>query len=351
VALSPDGRRAVTVGQDGQLHLWELDSPRVEAAASEVTALIELRAGDQTNARVAIGNARGEFRIAGDELDLTSSPICFHAHVGRVWDVAASRCGRWLISAGDDGTIVVLDTQSGRPVARSQAASAREICKALAVSLDGKTLLAAAGAGLQAWDLEAIVAESSFGSPCWERAPGCTFHKSPIRALCPLPGGLIASAGEDAKVLLLDRSRENCITSLDHGGASARSAGPAPGARGVYTLTSSRCGRYLACSGRGQDRAITIWDLADPASPKLVNVLHGHLRGTSFLAFDEDGERLWSGSWDQTVALWNWHRHADQRLLVRPVAGLSAAWRLAGTRGLMVGTALGDVFRLELQGD
>ena len=118
--------------------------------------------------------------------------------------------------------------------------------------------------------------------------------------------------------------------------------------QGLYSLARSACGRFLACSGRGQDRAITIWSLADPAQPRLVNILHGHLRGTHFLAFTADGENLWSGSWDQTLALWNWQAATEQRQLVRPISELSVAFMDPASERLFVGTAIGETYSLRL---
>lgn len=118
--------------------------------------------------------------------------------------------------------------------------------------------------------------------------------------------------------------------------------------QGLYSLARSACGRFLACSGRGQDRAITIWSLADPAQPRLVNILHGHLRGTHFLAFTADGENLWSGSWDQTLALWDWQSANEQRQLVRTVPYLSVALMDPESDRLFVGTAMGETYSLRL---
>jgi WD40 repeat protein len=351
VSLSPDGSRALTVGHDGKLHLWELGAPTIEAAASEVTAMAELRPTDQSDPLLFVANARGEIRVASDASGPLAVPRFQGGHDGRVWDLAVSHCGRWLVSSGDDGAVLIHETKSGRLIARHQACRARAACKALAISANGEMAFASAGSSLSAWNLEATVAAGCFREPVWERSPG-SLHRGDIRALCALQDRVLASAGEDGQVLLIDAGNDGRpIAALDHGHAreSATNGSVTESSGGVYTLARSLCGRYLACSGRGRDRAISIWDVAEPASPRLINVLHGHLRGTHFLAFDDDGERLWSGSWDQTLALWNWHRTTSPRELIQPVAGLSVACRTMGASGVTVGTALGEVFGLELQ--
>ena len=139
------------------------------------------------------------------------------------------------------------------------------------------------------------------------------------------------------------------LSKLDHSFARSQDTPPeSSSTQGLYSLARSACGRFLACSGRGHDRAITIWSLADPAQPRLLNILHGHLRGTHFLAFTADGENLWSGSWDQTLALWDWQSATEQRQLVRAIPELSVALMDPESGRLFVGTAMGETYSLRL---
>ena len=46
ICLSPDAREALTAGGDSKLHLWDLSVPRIQPAASEVTALANIKAVD-----------------------------------------------------------------------------------------------------------------------------------------------------------------------------------------------------------------------------------------------------------------------------------------------------------------
>jgi len=93
--------------------------------------------------------------------------------------------------------------------------------------------------------------------------------------------------------------------------------------------------------------------------------LPGGLRGTHFLAFESDGDHLWSAGWDETIVRWNWRVPQGQRVLERPQRHLSGVALLAQVTGLhaegegtgegeethpqmafVLGTALGEVFRV-----
>jgi WD40 repeat protein len=59
-------------------------------------------------------------------------------------------------------------------------------------------------------------------------------------------------------------------------------------------------GRWIATGG--EDSMVNIWD---SRSGKLVHTFRGHKGYVSTLAFSPDGMRLYSGSRDKTVKVWD----------------------------------------------
>jgi WD40 repeat protein len=297
--------------------------------------------------RIASGDQQGMICIR-DAATLAPLPsLSWQAHNARIWDLAATQCGRWLVSAGEDGKVCIWNAQSGECVAEYFHEPRRKPGgQALAISPDDATLVMAAGALIEAWDLPELIICRRFSQPKWPLSAK-KLHKGNVRALCFLSNDWLVSAGNDSDAFVMSAKDGAELSKLDHSASRSHvTVATSNITQGLYSLARSACGRFLACSGRGQDRAITIWSLADPAQPRLVNILHGHVRGTHFLGFTADGEYLWSGSWDQTLALWDWQSATEQRQLVRSTPNLSVTLLDPESGRLFVGTAMGETFSL-----
>ncbi len=349
VCLSPDAREALTAGGDSKLHLWDLDASVIQDHENEVTALTNINALDGFARRIVSGDNQGVICIR-EEAALAPMPgMRWQAHSARIWDLIATHCGRWLVSAGDDGKVCIWNARSGDCLAEYLPKPRRKTaCHAIAISPDDGTLVIAAGALIEAWDLPAAITFGQFLQPKWPCSVKM-LHKGNVRALCFLNNDCLVSAGNDSNAFVMSAKDGAELSKLDHSSSRPQvTVASTTMTQGLYSLARSTCGRFLACSGRGQDRAITIWNLTDPAQPRLINILHGHLRGTHFLAFTADGENLWSGSWDQTLALWNWQAATEKRQLVRPIPELSVAFMDPASERLFVGTAIGETYSLRL---
>jgi WD40 repeat protein len=139
---------------------------------------------------------------------------------------------------------------------------------------------------------------------------------------------------------------------MDHGLESEKVVPRGEGSeeRGAYALAISPCHGYLACSGRGMHRAISIWKVG--ASASLVNVLycprHGSLRGTHSLGFIRDTPHLWSANWDGSIVRWDWSKPGGHRVLYQPEPHMSVMTASESGDELVLGTALGEVYGLNL---
>ncbi len=198
-------------------------------------------------------------------------------HIGPVQSVAVSPEGRYVLSAGEDGTIRVWDVYSGTELQCLRGHAQR--VNALSVSADGRYLLAGdAGGSLALWDLET-------GSERYT----LTGHNQRVNSVALAPSGLYAvsgSADKTLKVWDVELGRE------------VRTLAGHTGEVGSVALTPE--GRY-AISGSG-DNDIRVWDLE---RGETVRTLTGHGRAVRAVAVTPDGQRLVSASADGTLRIWD----------------------------------------------
>jgi WD40 repeat protein len=70
----------------------------------------------------------------------------------------------------------------------------------------------------------------------------------------------------------------------------------------VYAVAFSPNDKCPWVASGGEDSKVKIWD---SRSGELVHTFHGHTGLVSSLAFSPDGKRLYSGSRDTTVKVWD----------------------------------------------
>jgi WD40 repeat protein len=348
VCLAPDGRHAVTAGHDGKLILWDLSLMSVGSPRAEVTSICELPTAQDAKQWVT-SDAQGRVHL---HTRRGSAPLALKswlAHEDKIWESALATDGEYLATAGADGHARVWQLETGACVADISSPSAKAF-RTVAISSEGRWLVVAGeDKQPQVHYLRALLqGAAKEGDP---REAAIFKCRAPIEKLLFLDESHVLSADRSGKIRCwnVGTPKLEPLWEIDHGEECDRSPGqPRHGStqKGAYALALSRSGRYLACSGRGVHRGISLWDLDGP-SPTLVRVLHGHERGVHFLAFRDDDRHLVSASWDETVVMWDWRQ--GERLLLRPIPQLSAVLDLADGDRLAVGTGLGDVFTLQFQ--
>jgi len=212
VALSGNGRHAVSLGTDGTLTALDVDAGRILARADKAASAVDnlLAIGDEGSALVAV-NFDGNFRVGARQslrrwkVDAMSQPAS-QAIGQKTSGLAAQVCA---LSAGGDAVAIntsgaalrVRDTRSGRDIAIVDEAGPSPLCT---FSADGR-LLATSGVDdtLRIWDLAAKEEIARMELPAKPRALAFSRSGRHVAALdergvlrrWPLrPGDLVAQA-------------------------------------------------------------------------------------------------------------------------------------------------------------
>jgi WD40 repeat protein/serine/threonine protein kinase len=322
VAFSPDGTRLASGGNDQTVKLWD-------SADGKELRTLKGHSGPVTS--VAFSPDGKRLASAGDTTvkvwdvtDNEETPTLKGHATSWVNDVAFSRDGKWLATAGEDGTVKIWDAMAGQEALTLK--GHRGPLTSVAFSPDGKQL--ASGS----WDRTVKV---------WDAATGqarltllaCTNSDGDIVggvAFSPDGKRLAAAAGADCVVRVWDTtSGQQTLTCEGHSNA-VWTVGFSPdgkqlastsgdGTVRVWSATTGRelltlhgqenrissvafspDGKWLASDGSGN--AVTVWDTA---SGHAVLTLEGHNRRVLTAAFNPDGRRLASASDDGTIKLWD----------------------------------------------
>ena len=146
MAVSADGRRAVSGGDDGTVRVWDLDT--------------------------------------GEPLHTLAG------HDGQVGAVAVSADGRRAVSGGDDGTVRVWDLDTGQPL--HALAGHDGPVRAVAVSADGRRAVSGGDDGtVRVWDLDTGAA----GHALPATTAGCRRWRSARTAAAPSPAATTGRCG------------------------------------------------------------------------------------------------------------------------------------------------------------
>jgi WD40 repeat protein len=283
VAFSPDGRRAISAGDDA-IYIWDVETGRqlsrvlgkglmafcIDIARDGRHALFE-------NHALALWDLEANRRVFRYEGHATAHTVAFSAD------------GRSAFYGANNGPIHQFALVDGKEIRRLNGHT--EVATALACSPDGRYL---ASTGMQApgaselftWDLTAG------GQPV---RPGETIDLPTCAAFSPDSRRVIFGTME-ASVHQLDAATGRKINVCD-----------AQDGLSVMCVAYSPTGRFFV-SGNGEfgddeppQTTICVWDAQSAGQ---IGRLGGHTRNINSLAVSPDGRSALSGSSDKTVRLW-----------------------------------------------
>jgi WD40 repeat protein len=150
LALSADGNSVVSGGSDGRLIWWEVPSGKIRTRwGSKCVGHISAVAFGDDSVTVWVGGEDGSIRLwaVGSGGELKELPP--HNHPVRGLQVV--REGRQLVAAHADGQFRVFDTDHGKEL---QSTSTHTPITGLGVTVDGRQIVAVGGHTMRVWDLK-----------------------------------------------------------------------------------------------------------------------------------------------------------------------------------------------------
>jgi WD40 repeat protein len=281
VAVSPDGRLALSSSNDRTLKLWDLATGQARLTLTGHAGSV-LAAEILPDGRQALSASEdGTLRL----WDLTTGlpgPV-FTDRAGPVYSLSVAADGRHALSGSRDGTLKLWSFSSNEPVL-TLGGHDDFICAVALTPDGGKAVSGFSDGHLEFWDVRADrLRHTVIG------------HEGPVFALAlTRDGHHVLSGSIDGHVRRWDLERGQLLYDFPAHRDEVYKAG-AP----VYALTTTSDGRQVL-SGCG-DGTVRLWGL--DAKPDGCFV--GHERGVTSVAVTPDGGYALSGSTDRTLRLWD----------------------------------------------
>lgn len=317
VSISPDNRQALSASDDGNVRLWELPAFVATVIPGQLSVFgahpqeVDQLSVAPDGKTVATAGQDGLVRVwdvaTGKELHKLSG------HTRPALSVRFSPDGKWLVSGGADATARLWNLETGKEVHVFTGHTGA--VNAAVFSPDGKWLLTASA------DHTACLWDLFTGN----KSQTLTGHDGAVTDAAFLPDGEHALTGSTDKSLRLWhlQSGKQIHILASH---------TAP----VRSLAVSPDGKQ-AVSG-GEDKMVCLWELTPgKIADKAVHKFLGHTKTVTSVVFSADGLRVLSGGADNSVRLWDAVKRQPLHTFTAPAAVTGVAFTPAGLHALSCG--------------
>ena len=343
VAFNAASSAVLTGSWDKTVRLTEIGNERESKVVGRHDAAIRIAVLSPDGSRIVTNSNDGTVRLfdAGSLSEIAVLQI----GVELVWTVRFTPDGRFFATANSDGSTRLWESEKGRPLTVLWSHTGQ--VKALAFTPDGRQL-ATGGAdrSVRLWDMRgqpqkfrpnvegglrrgqfsndgtAFATISSAGAAhFWQladasRFPHYTIEGQGLTSIAFSPNGkLIATGARDGNLKIIESKTFRVLSDTETGVE-------------INQLAFNPDGTHLAASSN--DERILIFDVSNGNSFTRLNSIAGR---ASTLRFSSDGGRLITGSFDQTVRIWDW-RHAVE---LRQIRASESVWAVdVGPEGLIL---------------
>jgi WD40 repeat protein len=296
VAISADGKHAVSASWDGSLRYWGLDDHRL---------LLNLKLGDSPAMSVALSPGGTQALTGGGDrimrllnLETGEETRTYAGHPNTVWDVAFSPDGKRALSGCSDGNARLWDLQSGE-ILRTLETAPKGRAWTVAFTPDGKQAVTGGGNTFEKSDGPA----SSLR--LWDLATGKQIrqfegHFKDVRRVAISPNGKqLLSASFDGSMRLWDLQTGEAVRIFVGPGNFVESVSFTPD--GKRAVCSYGPGSAAKVNDQDPRCSLQLWDLA---TGKELKQFKGHTGPILSLAISGDGLSMVSGSADGSMRLW-----------------------------------------------
>ena len=385
VGVSADGRRAVSVGDDESVRVWDFDSGELLHTLTGHIGAVTAVAVSANGGRAVSGGRDGLVQVWNL---FTGEPLLtLTGHVGWVSAVAVSADGRLAVSGStghyetaletrrDDASVRMWDLDTGQPL--PIVTDYFGWVTAVAVSADGQRTVSGSYSGtMRVWDQAtgkmAVIAAKRrhwFATPVIGRGLCCSISADGQRAVSGGEDGTVQlwnlgarerprtldMCNHNASVMAVEvrGSRQRAVFGSDRDGMvrgwGLAADGPSLDVYGhntsVMAVAVSADGRR-AVSTSDCDGMVRVWDLA---TGERLHTLVGHDDVVRAIAISADGRRAVSGGKDGTMRLWDLVQGVELASFVSESEVTTIAITPSGARAV-AGTSTGPVHLLELCG-
>ncbi len=293
LAFGPDGATALSASSDGSVRRWDLRHGAELAAWEDVVPARLVDGAIALDGRVvflAVQDGTGDAGVCSLywlDLEQDIPAVCLTGHASQVNALAVSPDGTRVLSGDEDGLILVWDPATGAVTDRLDAQAGP--VRGITFSPDGRFAYAVSGGAQVSRTIRNVLVR--WNVDAGQEVLRWVSDEAELRRLAVSPNGMWLLAGGTNALVVFDAQLGQVSQRLE-----SEDAGP--GGLGAV-IFSPDGGQILSAAS---DATLTLWDAA---TGERIRRFAGHTDSVLDVDFGPGGTRMLSASADGTLILWD----------------------------------------------